>query len=144
MEVCCGSLNRLGPTCSTQQKISNARWRSNSFQIILVILLLQLRKMEIIFDGKMEVVSFLLTYLRFFSLNWAPDILFMFPGHPNTASLWCPQEGFAFDGLAGKDRLHSWPANCCILYSSACGLSTWDQRPCSTGLRLFWKFPAVV
>lgn len=49
-----------------------------------------------------------------------------------------PNRGLCVVGWQGmRHRLRRWPASYCILYSSACGLSTGDQKPQGTGLEEF-------
>lgn len=105
------------------------------FQIITVILLLQVGETEMFCGRKLEVASVLLTRASFLCIR-AP---FSF----SLAASGVPSQDLCVVGWQGmRDRLQNWPAS--ILYSSACGLSTGDQKPCGRSLRLLGEFIAVV
>lgn len=147
VQVWCGRLSRLDPTCFyLNQIISHARQRSNkpscifgSYQLLYCC---KLGKLKCLVEEKERwQVSCLLEHLCIghqvsFSFSLATPVL---PASGVPSRDLCV---VAWQGM--RDRLQSLPASCCILYSSACGLSTGDQKPRGTSLRLLREFLAVV
>lgn len=148
MQVCCGRLNRLDSTCfCLNQRISNAGQGSNKpsciFRSYQLFYSCRLGKLKCFVEENWRwQVPCLLEHLFF-----ASGILFLFPGHPSThlPASGVPSGDLCVVGWQGmRHRLQSWPASCWILYSSACDLSTGDQKPRGTGLRLLGEFLTVV